>query len=73
VEHVVKTGGAPHLRSPALLVPFYQKYCLDLAALLLLTLCIAYAAIKSLYVRMCKQKNQNVKRKRIEKYTVLVL
>ncbi|VVD02085.1 unnamed protein product [Leptidea sinapis] len=36
VEHVVKTRGAPHLRSPALHVPFYQKLYLDLLVLLLI-------------------------------------
>ncbi|KAM3962073.1 UDP-glycosyltransferase UGT5-like [Aphomia sociella] len=35
VEHVVRTRGAPHLRSPALHVPFYQKCYLDLLALIL--------------------------------------
>ncbi|CAH0731745.1 unnamed protein product, partial [Brenthis ino] len=30
VEHVLKTGGALHLRSPAFLMPWYQKLYLDL-------------------------------------------
>ncbi|CAG9793353.1 unnamed protein product [Diatraea saccharalis] len=34
IEHVIKTGGAIHLRSPALNVPFYQKFYLDLTAIL---------------------------------------
>lgn len=34
VEHVIKTDGAPHLRSAALIVPWYQKAYLDLALLL---------------------------------------
>ncbi|XP_026735871.1 UDP-glucuronosyltransferase 2B37-like [Trichoplusia ni] len=38
VEHVVRTRGAPHLRSPALLVPLYQRLYLDLAALVVLSL-----------------------------------
>ncbi|KAI8437488.1 hypothetical protein MSG28_011807 [Choristoneura fumiferana] len=29
VEHVIKTGGAPHLRSPASMMPWYQKMFLD--------------------------------------------
>ncbi|KAG7309345.1 hypothetical protein JYU34_005292 [Plutella xylostella] len=33
VQHVVRTGGAPHLRSPALLVPWYQAFYLDVLAL----------------------------------------
>ncbi|KOB69154.1 UDP-glucosyltransferase [Operophtera brumata] len=40
VEHVIKTGGAPHLRSPALMVPWYQKIYLDLGVLLLIALYI---------------------------------
>ncbi|KAI8437419.1 hypothetical protein MSG28_011745 [Choristoneura fumiferana] len=37
VEHVVRTGGAPHLRSPALMLPWYQKMYLDLAAVTYVT------------------------------------
>ncbi|CAG9132924.1 unnamed protein product [Plutella xylostella] len=33
VRHVVRTRGAPHLRSPALMVPWYQKTYLDLVTL----------------------------------------
>ncbi|XP_073959119.1 UDP-glucosyltransferase 2-like isoform X1 [Choristoneura fumiferana] len=40
VEHVVKTGGAPHLRSPALMLPLYQKMYLDL---LLVVIVVLYA------------------------------
>nr|WEU75326.1 uridine diphosphate-glycosyltransferases 40AW1 [Glyphodes pyloalis] len=36
VEHVVRTGGAPHMRSAALDMPFYQKTYLDLAAVILI-------------------------------------
>ncbi|KOB70242.1 UDP-glucosyltransferase [Operophtera brumata] len=46
VEHVIKTGGAPHLRSPALMVPWYQKIYLDLAALLLIALYILIKVLK---------------------------
>ncbi|KAL4701882.1 hypothetical protein ACJJTC_008991, partial [Scirpophaga incertulas] len=35
VEHVIKTRGAPHLRSPALSLPFYQRAYLDLIAVIL--------------------------------------
>ncbi|CAH1636143.1 unnamed protein product [Spodoptera littoralis] len=35
VEHVVRTRGAPHLRSVALLVPLYQQAYLDLLAVIL--------------------------------------
>ncbi|KAM3962084.1 UDP-glucosyltransferase 2-like [Aphomia sociella] len=40
VEHVVRTKGALHLRSPALHVPFYQKCYLDLIAVTLLIIAI---------------------------------
>ncbi|XP_052757120.1 UDP-glucosyltransferase 2-like [Galleria mellonella] len=33
VEHVVRTRGAPHLRSPAITLSFYQKLYLDLIGL----------------------------------------
>jgi hypothetical protein len=49
VEHVVKTGGAPHLRSPALDVPFYQRYFLDLEALVLVILVALYVTIKRIF------------------------
>nr|XP_034836236.1 UDP-glucuronosyltransferase 2B2-like [Maniola hyperantus] len=44
VEHVVKTRGAIHLRSPALMVPWYQKLYIDLIlVLLILFLGLKYA------------------------------
>ncbi|XP_045454780.1 UDP-glucosyltransferase 2-like [Melitaea cinxia] len=38
VEHVIKTGGARHLRTPAFLMPWYQKMFLDLVLYLLATI-----------------------------------
>ncbi|XP_013189975.2 UDP-glucosyltransferase 2 [Amyelois transitella] len=49
VEHVVKTRGAPHLRSPALDVPLYQKLYLDLLALVLAVLYV----LKKIIVKLC--------------------
>ncbi|XP_038207230.1 UDP-glucosyltransferase 2-like [Zerene cesonia] len=47
VEHVVRTRGAPLLRSPALMVPWYQKCYLDLIyVILVLILIIAYVIRK---------------------------
>ncbi|CAH2054206.1 unnamed protein product, partial [Iphiclides podalirius] len=54
VEHVAMTRGAPHLRSPALAVAWYQKLYLDLLALLLAALyliLIIFKKIVSLYWR----------------------
>ncbi|XP_053615388.1 UDP-glycosyltransferase UGT5-like [Plodia interpunctella] len=52
VEHVVKTRGAPHLRSPALDVPVYQKFYLDLVALILTVLYV----LKKIFVKICCSK-----------------
>ncbi|XP_050355017.1 UDP-glucosyltransferase 2-like [Nymphalis io] len=49
VEHVIKTGGALHLRSPAFLTPWYQKVYLDLAIVLL----VLIIAIKYLFRYIC--------------------
>lgn len=46
VEHVVKTRGALHLRSPALNVPWYQKSYLDLIVIAVAFICIIKIAIK---------------------------
>ncbi|XP_026332312.1 UDP-glucuronosyltransferase 2B4-like [Hyposmocoma kahamanoa] len=54
VEHVIKTKGAPHLRSPALYVPWYQKMYLDLAALLLAGLIAIKIVLKRLF---CSKKS----------------
>ncbi|KAL4718835.1 hypothetical protein ACJJTC_013057, partial [Scirpophaga incertulas] len=48
VEHVIVTRGAPHLRSKALRMPFYQKYYLDLAVLVILCISMLGFALKLL-------------------------
>ncbi|XP_063382016.1 UDP-glycosyltransferase UGT5-like [Cydia fagiglandana] len=47
-EHVVRTRGAPHLRSPALLVPWYQKMYLDLVALVFVLVFLSVFVIRRL-------------------------
>ncbi|XP_063374330.1 UDP-glucosyltransferase 2-like [Cydia amplana] len=49
VEHVVRTRGAPHLRSPALKLPWYQKMYLDLLAAVLLALFVVKLILKKLW------------------------
>lgn len=59
VEHVVRTKGAPHLRSPAIVVPWYQKLYLDLVVLILvIILVLKYIlnSFKSILVIKIKQK-----------------
>nr|QGA73344.1 UDP-glucuronosyltransferase 40Q2 [Spodoptera frugiperda] len=58
VEHVIQTKGAPHLQSPALHVPLYQKLYLDLVALIILGLMIVKRVLKAL----CCSKTQNKKK-----------
>lgn len=36
-EHVIRNKGAKHLKYPGRLVPFYQRYCTDVIAILILT------------------------------------
>ncbi|XP_045504394.1 UDP-glycosyltransferase UGT5-like [Colias croceus] len=49
VEHVVRTQGAPLLRSPALMMPWYQKCYLDLFAIL-----VVFTAIVLILKTICK-------------------
>ncbi|XP_022836581.1 UDP-glucuronosyltransferase 2B15-like [Spodoptera litura] len=49
VNHVINTRGAPHLRSPALHVPFYQKIYLDLAVFLVILLLVGRLLVKKAY------------------------
>lgn len=48
VEHVIRTRGALHLRSPALSVPWYTKVYLDLITLVVVVICIVKLTIKRL-------------------------
>ncbi|XP_053616041.1 uncharacterized protein LOC128678482 [Plodia interpunctella] len=59
VEHVIKTRGAPHLRSPALDVPVYQKLYLDLLALVLAVLYV----LKKIVVKIFSKKSVDKKLK----------
>ncbi|XP_063832465.1 UDP-glucosyltransferase 2-like [Ostrinia nubilalis] len=54
VSHVIKTGGAPHLQSPALHTPFYQKMYLDLVALVL----VVIVALRLIVKRICCRRSR---------------
>ncbi|KAJ8709297.1 hypothetical protein PYW07_009123 [Mythimna separata] len=62
VEHVVRTGGARHLRSPAWRVPLYQRLYLDLIALILASVLILatlfFYIVSSLFKKTPKKNNQ---------------
>lgn len=63
-EHVVKTRGAPYLRSPALLLSWYQKLFLDYAVLLVLAMLVLIMMIKKVQnVLFAKKMVENKKRK----------
>ncbi|CAH0678011.1 unnamed protein product [Spodoptera exigua] len=63
VNHVIKTRGAPHLRSPALHVPFYQKMYLDLAAVLVLLFLAGRVLLKKVYAAVCSKKKSGSQKK----------
>ncbi|CAG5042802.1 unnamed protein product [Parnassius apollo] len=46
VEHVIRTNGAVHLRSPALFVPWYQKTYLDLIVIIVFIIIMSMIFIK---------------------------
>lgn len=48
IEYVIRHKGAAHLRSPAIDVPFYRFYMLDVAATLILTLLFFVYALRLL-------------------------
>lgn len=54
VEYVVKHGGAPHLHSAAVHLPFYKYYNLDVSLVLLLGLILPFVIIKKLLAYCCK-------------------
>lgn len=64
VEHVIKTRGALHLRSPTLYVSWYKKMYLDLIALAVAAICIVKLIINRLFVAFFKQRMNLVKIKR---------
>ncbi|XP_072933658.1 uncharacterized protein [Epargyreus clarus] len=72
VEHVVKTHGASHLRSPAFSVPWYQKYYLDLIALIIIVLGCALFCIAML-VTMIREFRVDILRKKVTKMSLKTL
>ncbi|NP_001182387.1 UDP-glucosyltransferase isoform X1 [Bombyx mori] len=58
VEHVVKTRGALHLRSPALQMPLYQKLYLDLLTVVLVLLIVIYKIVRCLFSRISVTSNK---------------
>ncbi|XP_047511372.1 UDP-glucosyltransferase 2-like [Pieris napi] len=61
VDHVVKTNGALHLRSPALHVPWYQKFYIDLLTVILVSLVVLICLAKK-YTAGDKNKSKRNKK-----------
>ncbi|KAJ2952617.1 hypothetical protein O0L34_g6942 [Tuta absoluta] len=61
VNHVIKTKGAPHLRSMALMTPWWQKLYLDLLALVIIVILVIVKIIKAFCCR--KKKTVSSKKK----------
>lgn len=53
VEHVIKTGGAPHLRSPASMMPWYQKMFLDVLLYIVAVVLVFVYLVKKY---LCRQR-----------------
>ncbi|XP_045779381.1 UDP-glucosyltransferase 2-like [Maniola jurtina] len=60
VEHVVKTRGAVHLRSPALMVPWYQKLYIDLILVILVIVIILKYVFRYLYSILFTKRKEKV-------------
>lgn len=61
VEHVVRTKGAVHLRSPALQLSWYQKLYLDFIALVLAILLAFILTSRRVLVLAYRRKKQSLK------------
>ncbi|XP_066267185.1 UDP-glucuronosyltransferase 2C1-like [Branchiostoma lanceolatum] len=66
IEHVIKHGGLPHLRSRAIELPFYQYYLLDVIGMIIAVIsAVLLSCLKccSFACGMCKRGNTNTKKK----------
>lgn len=61
VEYVVRTGGALHLRSLALSVPWYQRYLLDIFALFAAVLLVVIYTVKYVVKKVFGKKKKSKK------------
>ncbi|XP_046971943.1 UDP-glucosyltransferase 2-like [Vanessa cardui] len=64
IEYVVNTHGAPHLRSPALSIPFYKKIYLDLLAVCLSVLYLLVSATRRFVCKRCRRNSKTKKEKK---------
>ncbi|XP_072933214.1 UDP-glucosyltransferase 2-like [Epargyreus clarus] len=62
VQHVIRTSGAVHLRSPALQVPWYQKMYLDLALVIVSLILGLKMLLKWICSKLCGKSRSKVKK-----------
>lgn len=60
IEFVIKHKGAPHLRSPAFNLRWYQYYYIDLVGIIALATTILFCVLK----RVFRKKQQQIKEKK---------
>lgn len=65
VSHVIQTHGALHLRSPAFHMPLYQKFYLDLLAVILVIIFINIKLTKLTYCYIVKNKCSSLEKKKV--------
>ncbi|XP_026735292.1 UDP-glucuronosyltransferase-like [Trichoplusia ni] len=61
IDHVVQTRGAPHLRSVAISLPYYQRYFLDVLAIILISLLTIIYAVAKLWCSLTSKSNGKYK------------
>lgn len=62
VEYVIRNKGCDHLKYLGRLVPFYQEFCLDILAFLVVTIILMIMALKALYSSVKKYFSENLKK-----------
>lgn len=71
IEYVIRHDGAPHLRSTVQQLQWYEKYLIDvlavLAAVLLLALYVLKSVIKYIFQKLFKKSSKKIKKVKEEK------
>nr|WRX06272.1 UGT40R1 [Helicoverpa armigera] len=67
VHHVINTNGAPHLRSPALHIPLYQRLYLDLLGLISVVILLFFILLRVLCKLVCSKKQKETRVKAVGK------
>lgn len=61
VEFVIRNKGCDHLKYLGRLVPFYQEFCLDILAFLIVTAVLVVILLKALFRSYQKNVSENLK------------